>query len=53
MEGFSMNQNGTTEIRKPGKREVLGVEELSEQDIRDIAAAEVPSEYAYLDELLD
>ena len=26
-------------------REVLGVEELSEQDIRDIAAAQVPTEY--------
>lgn len=33
-------------------RQVLGVEELSEQDIRDIAAAHVPEEYAYLNELL-
>ena len=33
-------------------RQVLGVEELSEQDIRDIAAAKVPEEYAYLNELL-
>ena len=34
-------------------REVLGLEELSEQDIRDIAAAQVPAEYAYLDELMN
>ncbi len=34
-------------------REVLGVEELSEDDIRDIAAAQVPDEYAYLNDLLD
>ena len=34
-------------------REVLGVEELSEQDIRDIAAAQVPAAYAYLDELMN
>ena len=34
-------------------REVLGIEHLSEEDIRDIAAAQVPAEYAYLDELLD
>lgn len=34
-------------------RQVLGVEELSERDIRDIAAANVPEEYAYLNELLD
>lgn len=33
-------------------REVLGVEQLSEEDIRDIAAASVPDEYAYLDDLL-
>lgn len=33
-------------------REVLGIEELSEQDVRAIAAAEVPAEYAYLNELL-
>lgn len=33
-------------------REVLGVEELAEEDIRDIAAAKVPAEYAYLDELM-
>jgi prevent-host-death family protein len=34
-------------------REVLGVEELSEEDIREIAAARVPDEYAYLDELMN
>ena len=34
-------------------RDVLGVEDLSEEDIRDIAAAKVPDEYAYLDELMD
>lgn len=34
-------------------RQVLGIEELSEQDIRDIAAAQVPKEYEYLNELLD
>ncbi|MGB4056712.1 MAG: type II toxin-antitoxin system Phd/YefM family antitoxin [Alphaproteobacteria bacterium] len=34
-------------------RQVLGVEDLSEQDIRDIAAAQVPEEYEYLNELLD
>ncbi|MDH5722754.1 MAG: type II toxin-antitoxin system Phd/YefM family antitoxin [Alphaproteobacteria bacterium] len=34
-------------------REVLGVEELNEDDIRDIAAAQVPAEYAYLNDLLD
>ncbi len=34
-------------------RQVLGVEELSEEDIRDIATANVPEEYAYLNELLD
>ncbi len=33
-------------------REVLGVEQLSEEDIRDIAAASVPDEYAYLDDLM-
>jgi len=33
-------------------REVLGIEELSEQDVRAIAVAEVPAEYAYLNELL-
>lgn len=33
-------------------RQVLGVEELSEEDIRDIATARVPKEYEYLDELL-
>lgn len=34
-------------------RQVLGIEELSEEDVRDIAAANVPEEYAYLNELLD
>lgn len=34
-------------------REVLGVEDLSEQDIRDIAAAQIPEEYQYLNELLE
>ncbi len=34
-------------------REILGVEELSEEDIREIAAAQVPAEYAYLDELMN
>lgn len=34
-------------------RHVLGVEELSEEDVRDIAAAKVPEEYAYLNELLN
>jgi prevent-host-death family protein len=33
-------------------RDVLGVEELSEENIRDIAAAKVPDEYSYLDELI-
>jgi prevent-host-death family protein len=33
-------------------REVLGVEELSEEDVRAIAVAEVPAEYAYLNDLL-
>jgi len=33
-------------------REVLGLEELSEEDIRDIAAAQVPAEYSYLNELM-
>ena len=33
-------------------RQVLGVQELGEQDICDIAAANVPEEYAYLNELL-
>jgi len=33
-------------------REVLGIEQLSEQDVRGIALAEVPAEYAYLNELL-
>lgn len=33
-------------------REVLQVHELSEEDVRAIAAAKVPAEYAYLDELL-
>ncbi len=33
-------------------RQVMGVEELCEQDIRDIAAAQVPKEYEYLNELL-
>jgi prevent-host-death family protein len=33
-------------------REVLGIEELSEQDVRNIAAAQVPKEYEYLNELL-
>lgn len=34
-------------------RQVLGIEELSEEDVRDIAAANVPEEYAYLNELLE
>lgn len=34
-------------------REVLGIEELSEEDIREIAAARVPDEYKYLDELME
>ena len=34
-------------------RQVLGVEDLSEEDIRDVAAANVPEEYAYLNELLN
>lgn len=34
-------------------RQVLGVEDLSEDDVRDIAAANVPDEYAYLNELLN
>lgn len=34
-------------------RQVLGIEELSEKDVRDIAAANVPEEYAYLNELLN
>ena len=34
-------------------RQVLGIDELSEEDIRDIAAANVPEEYAYLNELLN
>jgi prevent-host-death family protein len=33
-------------------REVLGIEELSEEDVRAIAVAEVPPEYSYLNELL-
>jgi prevent-host-death family protein len=33
-------------------RQVLGIQELSEEDVRDIAAANVPEEYAYLNELL-
>lgn len=33
-------------------REVLGIEELSHQDVNDIAAARVPDEYAYLNDLL-
>lgn len=33
-------------------REVLGIEELSEEDVRAIAVAEVPAEYAYLNDLL-
>ena len=33
-------------------REVLGIEELSEADVRAIAIAEVPPQYAYLNELL-
>ena len=33
-------------------RQVLGIEELSEEDIRDIAAANVPKEYACLDEIV-
>ena len=44
----------TSEYQRLKRRDkqVLGVEELSEQDIRDIAAAKVPEEYAYLNELL-
>ena len=34
-------------------RQVLGVEDLSEDDVRDIAAVNVPEEYACLNELLD
>lgn len=34
-------------------RQVLGVEDLSEDDVRNIAAANVPEEYAYLNELLN
>lgn len=34
-------------------REVLAIEQLSQQDIRDIASARVPAAYAYLDDLLD
>ena len=34
-------------------RQVLGVEDLSEEVVRDIAAASVPEEYAYLNELLN
>ena len=34
-------------------RQVLGIDELSEEDIRDIAVANVPEEYAYLNELLN
>lgn len=33
-------------------RQVLSIEELSEEDVRDIAAANVPEKYAYLNELL-
>jgi PHD/YefM family antitoxin component YafN of YafNO toxin-antitoxin module len=33
-------------------REVLGIEDLSEQDISAIAAVEVPPKYNYLDKLL-
>lgn len=38
---------------KKHDREALGIEQLDEQNIRDIAAAQVPPEYAYLDELMD
>ena len=34
-------------------REVLGIEDLSEDDVREIAAANVPEEYAYLNDLLN
>ena len=34
-------------------REILGIEDLEEDDIRAIAAAEVPEEYAYLNALLE
>ena len=34
-------------------RQVLAIEELSEGDIRGIATANVPEEYAYLNELLE
>jgi len=33
-------------------REVLGIEELRAQDVRNIAAAKVPKEYEYLNHLL-
>jgi hypothetical protein len=33
-------------------REVLGIEELSEQDIHALEIAEVPPEYDFLNELL-
>jgi hypothetical protein len=48
-----MGQNNGTEETRPRKREVLGVEELSAQDMQDIADAEVPSQYAYLDMLVN
>ncbi len=33
-------------------RQVLGIEDLSEDEVRAIAAAKVPEEYAYLNDLL-
>ncbi len=62
-EPVSITRNGrekyillsTEEYRrlKRRDRQVMGVEELSEEDIRDIASANVPEEYAYLNELLN
>ncbi|MCB1563912.1 MAG: hypothetical protein KDJ75_10085 [Alphaproteobacteria bacterium] len=34
-------------------REVLGVEDLSKQDVLDITSARVPDEYAHLDKLME
>ena len=41
-----------TELKRRN-REVLGVEELSEQDLQEIVLARVPAEYARLDALLE
>jgi hypothetical protein len=38
--------------RKRRDREVLGIEELSAEDIRAIALAKVPPEYASLDDFM-